>query len=343
MGFLRSLFKNKNRKAANGPIPQQGDVFIMPVMDDILGACRVIRSGNPKQNQKDRTDASESGVLVTLSAWMGTSPPDISEPKLKELLHKTYGKFKGEAEYIWIEKPIPNEFKLIGSVEPTPEELQVNCNKSAGWVWLSSIAKEQYKWDNVDNSEVIKVEAPKKRMVEVGNASCHGCRNLGGWQDGWVFKSSEKYLVEEHPNLQEFFSRKELPLLLPNNEKYAENINSDEDPYLQSKIHWALAYMHHPNPNVAVRVFRANIPFNYWPLYIEVIWFLLDPNDEVAKEAANTIWKFGIDLEKVYDRLTSRGIYQDQISRAIKFLELSCPEDSKAALNNIIVKRIKRF
>ena len=167
MSFLSFLFKNKNKKIDDNiteleTTPKPGDVFIMPVKDDILGACRVIRNGDQtKSHQKDQMKKTETGVLVALTAWYGASPPDINEPKLKELLKKTYGQFKGETEHIWIKKKVPDEFKYIGSIAPTPEELQLKGKVDAGWFWLSSIAKEQYKSDNV---EVIKILKDEKKV-----------------------------------------------------------------------------------------------------------------------------------------------------------------------------------
>ena len=350
MGLLSFFFKKRDKKNGDDPIKNEiiakpGDVFIMPVSDDILGACRVIRDGD--RHEEDWTGVLPKDVLVALTAWMGTSTPDISEPKLKELLKKTYGNFEGETDFIWINKPIPKEFRRIGSIEPTHEELQVTSKINAGWLWLSTIAREQYKWDNSKDKAVENkykstpnkqksAGAHEKKMVEVGYASCHGCRLLGGWKDGYVWNATEKYLVEKEPDLKEFFSRKELPSLLPNNKKYTQNVLNDENPLLTSKVHWALAYMHHPDPEVVVQLFRQNIPFNIYPLYTEIVWFLLDRSGKVAMEAANAIWRCEIDLEKVLKRLTSKGVSHDQISRACKLLRLSCPDEHKGHLEDLI-------
>jgi hypothetical protein len=190
--------------------------------------------------------------------------------------------------------------------------------------------------ERIGASEKLGASKPP-RMIAVGNGSCHGCKISGGWKDGYVWTATNSYLVEEDPDLNEFFSRETLPYLLPGNVEYIKSVASDDDPGRQSRVHWALAYIHHPNPTVVVRAFRANIPFNLYPLNREVIWFLIDPNDDVAREAARAVWRFSIDLESVFNRLTGRhaptGVTDRQIKRACKLLQLECPKGSRSALD----------
>ncbi|MBL3529061.1 MAG: ankyrin repeat domain-containing protein [gamma proteobacterium endosymbiont of Lamellibrachia anaximandri] len=132
------------------PLPNEhnsgGDVFMMPIEDGLFGACRVIRRGDPaKRHLNDWMEVTENGVLVTLTAWMGTSQPDISEPKLREPLRKTFGNWNGETELIWVTKPLPAEFKCIGKLQPTAEELKLNSNENSGWYWLLDMVSEQCK------------------------------------------------------------------------------------------------------------------------------------------------------------------------------------------------------
>jgi len=132
--------------------PSSGDVFMMPLEDGLLGACRVIRKGDPaKRHPNDWMAMTENGVLVAATAWVGTSPPDISEQKLRETLCKTFGEWNGEKELIWIAKPLPSEFKYIGKLQPTAEELELSSNENAGWGWLSNMVIAQCKWDKENN------------------------------------------------------------------------------------------------------------------------------------------------------------------------------------------------
>ncbi|MEG7523874.1 MAG: ankyrin repeat domain-containing protein [Chromatiales bacterium] len=125
-----------------------GDVFMMPIEDGLFGACRVIRRGDPaKRHLNDWMEVTENGILVTLTAWMGTAKPDISEPKLREPLRKTFGNWNGETELIWVTKPLPAEFICIGKLQPTAEELKLNSNENSGWYWLLDMVTEQCKWE----------------------------------------------------------------------------------------------------------------------------------------------------------------------------------------------------
>jgi uncharacterized protein (TIGR02145 family) len=155
--------------------PEPGDMYMMPLDDDgNYGVCRIIRSGDPaKRDPTDWMAVTENGLLVMTTAWVGKSRPDNSDPKLREPLRKTFANYHGESEVFWAtEKEIPLEFKYLGKLSLTPEELKLssdsNCALGAG----ARMVKLQLEWNrkqlSLDSTIVDDIEVYACPSVTIG-------------------------------------------------------------------------------------------------------------------------------------------------------------------------------
>lgn len=137
-------------------IPGPGQVFMMPLENGLNGACRVIRKGDPsKRKTSNIFDPREEGFLVMATTWVGSGLPDLSDSRLRKPLAKTFSEWNNEPEYIWTDKPLPDNFKYIGTIKPTQAELGIECREKVGWTWLPSIVLKQYEWDHEEHPKMI--------------------------------------------------------------------------------------------------------------------------------------------------------------------------------------------
>jgi hypothetical protein len=123
--------------------PKDGAVFLMPIDSEprLYGACRVIRRGDPsRRHPNDRLWITETGLLVAATTWVGTGIPDLSEPKLKIVLKKTFGNWNGSLEIQWIRDNLfaPCDFSLLGVIPTSLEEHQLGSNESGSWYSLAN-------------------------------------------------------------------------------------------------------------------------------------------------------------------------------------------------------------
>jgi hypothetical protein len=182
----------------------------------------------------------------------------------------------------------------------------------------------------------------KENLIEAGIGFCQGCRTMGSWKSGYVWNESEIYYLEKDPDLDAFFAQEDLPYLLPDCEKYISAVKDEDDPRTQSIIHWAIAYLHHPNPDVTEKLLQCDIPFDLYPLSEAAVWAMHHPYDHVAQQAVRNIWKYGYDLDKVFNRLSDRaGIDRIRAGVVCRFLQESCPEEKKAELDGKIEELMK--
>jgi hypothetical protein len=114
----------RRRKPAPIPLAEvhTGDAFLAPLSDGRLSVCRVLR-----------TEADHSQVLVAACPWIGTEPPDLTEPQLREILRPTHHGGEGHPEIAWVGSPVPTTFTRLGEITPTEAEAAMPCRTWAGW------------------------------------------------------------------------------------------------------------------------------------------------------------------------------------------------------------------
>ena len=141
-------------------LPGRGDAFLMPLPDGRLGICRVIRRSTAEEQKRQGLPH----VLVTASSWIGSEAPNIEEPSLREVLILTHYAHKGLPEYIWVSDPLPESYVLLGCIEPTNPEEEMECLASSGWEWLPYQVYQQWRWDH--EREQVRIEETERKDAE---------------------------------------------------------------------------------------------------------------------------------------------------------------------------------
>jgi len=129
----------KRRRTRKLPYP--GDVFLIPLKDGRFGVCRVLRRDPP-------AFVGKKGVLVAATPWTGNHVPDLSEPQLHEVLVLSHHGWDSERAVLWTSYPVPAAFTLLGSLMPTPFEMQLSSNTFGTWYTLSIYVLDQWRWDH---------------------------------------------------------------------------------------------------------------------------------------------------------------------------------------------------
>ncbi|MCI0461040.1 MAG: hypothetical protein L0Z62_29175 [Gemmataceae bacterium] len=143
----------RQRKPA--PIPlkkvRTGDAFLAPMQDGRLSVCRVLRAAPDAET-----------VLVGASTWIGTEPPDLDEPQLRELLRPTHHLYDGEPYLLNVWDPVPATFTRLGVIPPTNKESKLSCPAFSGWDSFPLQVFLQWRWDH-ERDKVIAEDAAKKQ------------------------------------------------------------------------------------------------------------------------------------------------------------------------------------
>ena len=139
------MANQKTAKARAVPLPEVGQVFLLPLDDGRFGACRVLRRSTPT----DEKLLGAPSVLVVGCAWSGEAAPDLSEPLLQEVLRLTHGSWKGTTAASWVSGRVPRSIKLLGHIEPSASDRKIQRpGDSAGWAYFRQQAHLQWLCDH---------------------------------------------------------------------------------------------------------------------------------------------------------------------------------------------------
>jgi hypothetical protein len=123
-----------------------GDVFLMPLANGMLSACRVLY-----QIDHARYGFAAEAWMVAGCEWTGVEPPPLDHPSVRRplrLTHHDHGAMGGEFSQAWLAGPVPDGFRLLGNVPPTPEETPPLFPYQVSWEALRANALEQWRWDH---------------------------------------------------------------------------------------------------------------------------------------------------------------------------------------------------
>lgn len=124
-----------------------GDVFIMPLGNKMLGACRVLR----KVGEVPGEFPCEAWLVVGCD-WIGDKPPQLLDPSLRRPLplthhyHAAMGRNQFAAAHL--EGPVPHDFQRIGNVQPSEDERLLSCSWQCNWENLRESVLMQWRWDH---------------------------------------------------------------------------------------------------------------------------------------------------------------------------------------------------
>jgi hypothetical protein len=137
---------------------QPGAVFAILLEDGRHGACRVLR--RDKQGR----------VLVAGTPWIGTAPPDLDEPQLREILYLTHHSWQDHPDLVWINGPPPAEFTYLGHLPLSDEDAASACSASGGWGSPRIQALMQWRWDH-EREAVLAEDAARAKKEANGRAA----------------------------------------------------------------------------------------------------------------------------------------------------------------------------
>jgi len=108
-----------------------GDTFDIPIGDGRFGAVRVVRIG--------QGDSGERTAMVATTTRLGAGVPRITEPDLRRVLRKHFGRFRGEPDIHWFDGSPTEEFVRIGTIDPSPDESSHDARGAFAGRWHVSM------------------------------------------------------------------------------------------------------------------------------------------------------------------------------------------------------------
>jgi hypothetical protein len=124
-----------------------GDVFLMPLANKIVGACRILR----KVGEAPGEYACEQWLVVACD-WVGDKPPQLDDPSLRQplLLTHHYHAAMGRNQFAaaQLDGPVPHNFQRIGNVQPSEDERLLRCPYKCSWDALRESVLMQWRWDH---------------------------------------------------------------------------------------------------------------------------------------------------------------------------------------------------
>ncbi len=151
-----------------------GDVFAMPLEDGRWGACRVLQmKGDPL------------AALVATSPWIGSAPPDLTEPTLRKVLRLTHHSWDKGPCLAWVSDPVPPAFVHLGNLPPKAKEASASSNSSSDWSSSPLQLFLQWRWDH------------ERAAVEAEDEARRECERVARETRRRAYKPLPKYTLEE--------------------------------------------------------------------------------------------------------------------------------------------------
>jgi hypothetical protein len=102
-------------------------------------------------------------MIVVASPALFDRPPSLDDPRVKQTLVKTQYRTEVSAKNLsWVP---PAEFKVLGQVEPTAEDIAITCNIWSFWEGLAKDVLRQWRWDN-DREALLEDQRRAKEQYE---------------------------------------------------------------------------------------------------------------------------------------------------------------------------------
>src|SRR4051794_24011375 len=152
--------KVKRRKPLNkDQFAPAGTVYLMPLADGRrFGVCRVARHSTEAEEKHPFSPH----MIVVASPALFDAPPKLDDPRVKQTLVMTHHSWRNEVAALNLTMAAPPEFKVLGRIEPTPEDVMLLCNGWGHWLGLAIHLLNQWRWDH--EREVVLAE--DKRIAE---------------------------------------------------------------------------------------------------------------------------------------------------------------------------------
>lgn len=149
---------SRRTRSASPVLPPVGTVYLMPLGDDRFGVCRVLRENAGEERKRH----GEPAVLVASSTWIGREPPDLADPRLREILSLTHHRWQNSPNANWVSMSPPDDFRAIGTLEPDENDRTYECWSSGGWSFAYQVLM-QWRWEH-DRENVLREDAEKQEQ-----------------------------------------------------------------------------------------------------------------------------------------------------------------------------------
>ncbi len=265
-----------------------------------------------------------------------------------------------EAEKEWSssEAECPGCEKVI--IIPTPEEaaMQKEADKDSGKVQAEELG------------------TPVSETAKLSR------KNMGIWQkllkkkktqtveldDRWVeraFGIDQPLSVPMSPDIPDFFIQDELPYLWPDDNNHVKMIKASKDPQFALLTRWAVAFLHHTDPNVITATLQLQVLVDndYVPIAEvenvadEIGWLLCDASlyerKEVCEALIMALWECSdstignvLDIMALNCLNPPHGCKKDRVTaavkKALKKLADTCPEERLAKFKKLVKAKFQK-
>ncbi len=232
----------KRRKPAKVSLPKPGDVFLMPLGDGRFGVCRVLR----ENTAEERKGHGAPYILVAASPWIGSDTPDLGDPQLRKIQKLTHHSWKNDPNILWVSMPPPDDYRLIGTIKPSPADKRRQYSGSGGWAFAYQVLTE-WRWAH-DRDAVLREDAEhaekqareykefeRRRREARGALTLEGLRNKRRFSD-WkgyapddVITPCRAIFRETIDALLALGNKRKEPAILPILQACIERLNTLDD------------------------------------------------------------------------------------------------------------------
>jgi hypothetical protein len=167
---------------------------------------------------------------------------------------------------------------------------------------------------------------------------------------GSIWKERSVRVFDNPHAVSEFLSKESLPYLWPEDKDFIKYCDSTRDPRLYLRMAWTAVYLHHPNPEVVLKVLQDHTHEEIMSTLVvinSIADLLFNQNEEIRSQAAKVVWTrndafieevFGIFAGPTDTRLTSMGPTEKERSLAAKALHDQCPPERSRLCEQLEIK-----
>ncbi|MBS0260773.1 MAG: hypothetical protein JSS02_02355 [Planctomycetes bacterium] len=138
--------------------PAVGSVILAPLADGRLCAGRVLRN---------QMEGGAQAVLVEVSRWIGTEPPALDLPELRETLSLTHHSHQGKPERFWTWDLVPPSFRVLGQIKLSAADRARKCSCFSGWQGMPLQVLMQWRWDHDREALERELAAAAEKEAEI--------------------------------------------------------------------------------------------------------------------------------------------------------------------------------
>lgn len=153
----------------------------------------------------------------------------------------------------------------------------------------------------------------------------------GKWLDEELGRETSVRVVKTG-DMNAFFSQAQLPSPAPDDAQYAHYVETDVQGY--HRVHWAMIYLHHPDPNMIIATLQAPIPWETMGVQGTLPYLLTYGDEQVEEAAIRAVWRTVSEDGRRFllTTLASRGVVPsaidpDRAKWAVQRMYAACPAD----------------